>query len=317
MGNGGANQNMGLENKKGIFFTSLAIVILSIFLFTILFFSSVGKRSSIEKRVETLDDFVFSVEEDLPRQLKISGFRTIFLLEQKITSEGNYIDDLDSVFQEIFFNGSIDGKSEQIMMGATFPDILQTLQERAAKVNANVTILNPVVYLSQSDPWNVKVEFSANLLIEDKSNLVLWNKTSPIIALVSVENFNDPLYLVNTNGLIVNQIKKTPYDNFVLGDDVSNLSSHIESSFYISSPTAPSFLDRLQGINSPNANGIESIVNLQELSSQGIPLTEKSAVDYIYFSQSNPSFCQVQPSGLPSWLRIDDAHLGVYQVSCV
>jgi len=89
-------------------------------------------------------------------------------------------------------------------------------------------------------------------------------------------------------------------------------------SYYIASPNrGSSFLDRLQGDFSADANGVESLVNLQELSQKGIAAKPgKSIVDYIYFSNENPASCVVD-SGLPSWFRLDDPlHTGIYQASC-
>ena len=102
------------------------------------------------------------------------------------------------------------------------------------------------------------------------------------------------------------------------GTDIFNLTGHALNSYYLASTSGPSFLNRLQGISSGNDNGIESLVNLQELSQQGIVVKEKSVVDYIYFLSVNEASCNDAPSGMPSWFRLDseDGHLSTYQVSC-
>ena len=94
--------------------------------------------------------------------------------------------------------------------------------------------------------------------------------------------------------------------------DVSNLKKHVENSYYINSSLAPGFLNRLQGKLSSNANGIESLVNLQKLSNQGITIKSKSVVDYIYFSENNPVSYPI--IGMQNWFRIDEAHLDIYDV---
>ena len=267
-----------------------------------------------------MNSFVFSIEENLPRQLKTTGFRIIFLLEKRIIKTGSYITNLNSVFQELFFNGTLYGQTDidtqTIMEGAKLSDIVLSLQQKADKINANIEIINPTLTLTQEDPWNIKVTLSANILIKDKTNLVSWNKTNNITALVPITNFEDPLYVINTNNLIVNKIIKTSFKNFVQGSDISNLSSHSLNSYYLHSTSAPSFLDRLQGLTLPNEDGIESLVNLAELSSKGVEIKDKSVVDYIYFSSQNPSSCNVIPPGMPTWFKLDDAHLTKYQVSC-
>lgn len=303
-------------NKRGIFFVVLAMVIISIFLVSIAFYSAFINRESVQRRVETLDNFVFAIEEDLPRQIYINGFRTIFILENEIIESGAYASNIQSVFQEAFFNGTVHGQPEVLLNGATFGYIESSIQQKAAKINAEVSLQNPILDVSQKDPWNIAFTLNATFLAEDKAGVALWNKTISLTANVPVESFNDPLYLVNTNGVIANKIIQTNQTPFVSGGDVSNLSAHTQNSYYIALTSAPSFLKRLEGDFSADANGVESLVNLNELANQGLQVYSKSAVDYIYFSQQNPLSCNVLPAGMPSWFRLDDAHLTTYGVSC-
>ncbi len=111
-------------NKRGIFFTLMAIIILSIFLFSGVFYSDFLIRGSVQKRVETLDSFVYLTESDLSRQIYINGFRTIFILEKKTAESGNYQSNVDSVFQESFFNGTVYGQQESLLQGTNFSSIL-------------------------------------------------------------------------------------------------------------------------------------------------------------------------------------------------
>ncbi len=309
-----------IKNKRGIFFTTIVIIILILFITTFSFYSENKERKSTQKRIETLNNFIFSIEEDIPRQLYASGFRIIFLLEKNIIETGSYITNLNSAAQELFFNGTLYGginpDIQAIMEGAKFFDINSSLQSKAAKINAEIEIINPSMSLRQIGPWNVKITLSSTTIIKDKSNLVSWNKTQNISALIPIENFEDPLYLINTNGLVTNKITKTPYTTFVQGNDVSNLYTHSQNSYYTNSTLAPSFLDRLEGKTSASPHGIESLVNLAKLSLQGITIQDKSVVDYIYFSSQNPAACNVQPSGMPAWFKLDNSHLTTYQVSC-
>ena len=51
---------------------------------------------------------------------------------------------------------------------------------------------------------------------------------------------------------------------------------------------------------------------MPELSAQEIETKDKSCVDYIYFSDDTPEDNGIQE--MPSWFRIDDAHLDDYGV---
>lgn len=302
-----------IKNKKAMIFTLLAMALLALFLASYGFYTISKDRKSINKRIDTMNNFVYSVEQDLPRKLFISGFRTIFLFEKKITESGNYITDLNSTFQELFYNGTISGVYQELMEGVTFSGIVSSINEKAREINVNVSLLNPNVTITQEDPWNVKIVLEANLFVKDKGDLALWNRTIILESFVPITNFEDPLYLVNTNGLVVNKINKTIHTDFVSGSDVTNLLDHYTNSYYINISLGPSFLDRLEGKTSSNINGIESLVYLPELAAQGVPIKSKTVVDHIYFTNNDPTSYQIQ--GMPSEFRIDDDHLSVYEVS--
>ncbi|MBM3234618.1 hypothetical protein FJZ19_06015 [Candidatus Pacearchaeota archaeon] len=302
---------MKIKNKKAVFFTILVICLLFLFLVVYTSFSAISKREAINKRIETMNNFVFSMEKDLSRQLYISGYRAIFIFEKKIVEEGSYISDINSSFQELFFNGTLDGENQEIMNGAKFSDIQNSINHSANRINVAVSFSRYNVSISQIDPWRVRISFKTDIFISDMNNLVFWNKTETVDAYVPVEGFEDPIYTLNANG-IIRKINHTNYVVFASGTDVSNLTNHVQSFYYLNSTLAPSFLDRLEGKTSPNEQGIESLAYLPELSSQGISIKSKSCVDYIYFSSSNPDSKNIQ--GMPLWFILDDAHLDIYQV---
>jgi hypothetical protein len=307
-------------NKKGMFFTILVISLISLFILTYNIYSSSqeNKREAVKRRITTLNNFIFSLEQDLSRKIYISSFRAIFLIEKKIVDTGEYIDNLNSTFNELIFNGSIDGEQEIIMQGSTISDIQNSIREKAGKINANFSFSYPKLILTQTDPWHIKVILDTNISIRDNTGLAFWNRAEGIVTFISINNFEDPVYVVSTNGLVINQINQTPYKEFVSGTDYSNLTSHVQNSYYLASIHAPSFLKRLQGDLNPDENGIESLVYLPELSQQGIPVEEKSIVDYVYFSSNNPDSCQID--GMSSWFRLDTVspgHLNTYNSTCV
>ncbi|MDP2926224.1 MAG: hypothetical protein Q8N99_07645, partial [Nanoarchaeota archaeon] len=167
-------------NKKGIFFTILAIALLSLFAVSYSIYSFAQNREGVDKRIKTLNNFVSSLEEDIPRKLYISGYRIIFIFERKIIEDVDYIDDLDGKFTEAFEEGTIDGidyhtgegEFGTLLQGATFNDIVEKINEKAKSLNVEVEFKNPRITITQSDPWNVKVILNSKLIIKDKGGLV-------------------------------------------------------------------------------------------------------------------------------------------------
>ncbi|MBX4196284.1 hypothetical protein KW805_01725 [Candidatus Pacearchaeota archaeon] len=303
---------MGI-GKKGIFFTSMVIILLSLFFISYAAYSEYTDRRPVEKRIETMNKFLFSLETDLSRQMYIAGFYSIFIMEKEIVETGTYNPNVTQSFQELFLNGTMQGKDEPFILGAKLPDVQATISAKAEKINVIVNMQSSTPLIDQVDPWHVRIRLPINLSVRDASNLASWNKSYEVTAFVPVQGFEDPLYLVNTHGLVSNNITKTSYTPFVSGSNVANLLLHLQQSAYYENTLAPSFLDRLQGKTSANTNGIESFIYLPKLSGQGLTVQDKAAVDWIYFSSASPSASHIQ--GMPSWFRLADTHLSTYNVS--
>ncbi len=92
--------------------------------------------------------------------------------------------------------------------------------------------------------------------------------------------------------------------------DIENLRSFLFDGCYRSSK-GPSYLMRLGGNLSNSPVGIESFVNIDELSANGVSThIGKSCVDYIYFSNEDTMNYQIK--GMPDWFYIDEDHLNDY-----
>jgi hypothetical protein len=306
-----------MRNKRGMFFMILSVVLVTFLIFSLTFFSFTKDRDAIEERINTLNGFVFAAEEDLKRRLFISGFRMIFLFEKRIIERGEYIDDADARFDELFFSGTLYGDSfSDVTTGATFADIKDELERKAGKIGANLSLYNADLVVTQEDPWNVKFSLNAELFVNDLSGLASWNRTITSSTFVPVQGFGDPIYSISTNSLVFVNITKSPYVFDPL--DINNLRNHALGSFYVVSPNnAPSFLNRLEGDLSSNLNGIESLVNLDKLVSAGVAVdSSRSDIDHEYFGVSSNE-CAVSPSGMPSWFKLNSNRVGDYQVVCV
>ncbi|MGV8142701.1 MAG: hypothetical protein ACP5NS_03645 [Candidatus Pacearchaeota archaeon] len=297
--------------KRGIFFTSIAIVIITLLILTYTVYSKAEERKTIQRRIETMNTFAHSLEQDISRKVFIAGFRSIFTFENKIIESGSYISNVNASFQEMFFNGSLNGVSQPIMSGATLADILNSISSIGDKVNINVTITNPQIIIDQVDPWSVRVKLTGNLTIKDSGNLASWERVLSAESFIPLYYFDDPIYTINTGGIIIQKINQTIYSQF----DSSTLLIHTQQKYYKASTEAPSFLDRLEGniaLSSPY--GIESLVDLDDLQNKGLSISPKSIVDHAYFSQANPSACHI--AGMPSWFYLDNSHLSSYNASC-
>ena len=303
-------------NKRGQIFTIISILLISLMFVSFELFSFIHERNVVKTRVSTMNNFLYSIEQNLERQMYISGFRILFLAENEITSTGEYID-VEDFFNAAFFNGTVNGDSNNsILVGATYDDIIFSLNEKSKKINVDIVLTNSSISITQEDPWFVKFTMTSDFIMQDKGDLAKWNKQQVISAFIPVEGFEDPIYTVNSYARVSRKISQTLYEgNYATDSDITNLLSHFDNNYYAANPSAPNFLKRLEGNLSANENGIESFVDTSEFSQQGISILTKSDIDYIYFSSNNPTYYSV--SGMPSWFNIDseDDHLTKYNVT--
>ncbi|MBI2124748.1 hypothetical protein HYT92_03070, partial [Candidatus Pacearchaeota archaeon] len=169
------------------------------------------------------------------------------------------------------------------------------------------------VKLNQSDPWTIEAGIDITLDIKDKRNTSQWARNRYLTTRISIIGFEDPLYLINSKGRITNPIIKTNITPFVIGGNVQNLLKHANNSYYIANNDAPTFLMRFEGDLGNSTYGVESLVNLEEFQQQGLVLKDRSIVDHIYFGTKNTINYRINAT--PEWFKIDQEHLGVYQVT--
>lgn len=300
--------------KRGIFFTTAAIALTIVIIFTYSSYSAYrlsDRMDTIQTRIETVNFFIKDVEKDLKNGVYIAGFRTLLSFNQFITTNGSFLDNVNERFKESFLNGTIKQQPLSLMKDSTFKDWADKIQAEADKVDIifNFTINN--VKLNQTDPWSIDIGLNLSLDIRDKRNTSYWIRDRYLTQQISIIGFEDPLYVVNSKGRITNSIAISNITKFVDNGDMTNLLFHTNNSFYIAHNDAPSFLMRFQGDLGNSTYGIESLVNLAEFQQQGLQLKDRSVVDYIYFGTKSTANYRINST--PEWFKLDEGHLDVYQ----
>ncbi|MFH1770229.1 MAG: hypothetical protein ABH828_01595 [archaeon] len=305
--------------KKGFVYittvTIFLIIIVSLF-FIHEVYNDRSSGDSIETRIKTIDYFISDLEEDIERAAYISGFRTFIALEEYVSANGVFLDDVEQSFLEAFFNGTIGATSPPILDQSTFSQYISKVNANSNKIGINFNITVSSIELYQIDPWIVGVEINTQVNITDYKGLAEWNFDQTFLSEIPIEDLKDPLYSVKTLGRLPSFVKRTNITDFVAADNSTDeLLSHIENSYYNASIRAPSFLMRFEGNLSNDTNGIESIVDISFLEKQEdleIHYT-RSVIDYIYFGVGvTNNKCNVQ--NMPSWFRIDENHVPDYEI---
>ncbi len=320
--------------KKGMFLTFIAISLIAalIMIFTPPDITLSGDMQATRTRVLNVNNYVLDLENVyLERTLQATGRKTIISLIEYMEAEtirtGTevFLTDFEANFEEVLLDGTIGGVdidtyyTGDIMTGNTYNDWLDRVKT-TAKNTFNVDTVYGVsdIKVYQITPWFVSVD--ANLSFNVSSETASWNRTAVIKTEISVENFEDPYYLVKTSGGYKNIINKsgTKFDEW----DVEKVKDFIRNGNYthFENSNAPSFLMRFTNdISASGCCGIESLVNPNN---PAVSDKDVSYAGYLYWSSvencASPPYTLVSVNEIntefPNF-KFDVNHLAKYKLS--
>jgi len=308
------SENMAL-NKRGVFFTLAAITIVLFLILSLPMFLTQerSQKTAVLSRIRAMNNFVKDVEKDLDRELKISGFRALLGMQEYVASKGSFLNNSREALKSALANGTIETESLSIMQDSSLEDWTEKVRAMASNVNIDLNVTVNSLDIHHTSCWALEVDINVTFLVADRADVASWKFSKVYSVELSILSLEDPLYTISTYNRVVHQINITPYEgSYVSGTDTTNLMEHTTKGFYANS-TGPSFLMRFEGNLSNSTFGIESLVYVPYLETQGIPVKQKSVVDYIYFSNESPTFHRI--NNTPEWFYLDDEHLEKYQIS--
>ncbi|MBI2646868.1 hypothetical protein HYW99_00135 [Candidatus Woesearchaeota archaeon] len=291
-----------MKNKKGIFFTFIAISIM--ILFTLIFTpqADISLRKdtrAIKARIGNINSYVDDLEyRYFETVLRATTYKTILSLIYYINSTQQFLDNLDSAFYEVALNGTINGYNIDLITGKKimYENNLTYWSDKIAEtarqtLNVNTTIHISNVSINQTTPWSIDARLSLDITVI--SSVAIWKKTNiTILTSIDIHGLHDPYYLVNTNGQYSYRINKSEIEFNKW--NISNVRDHINNETYVhwQNSQAPSFLMRFTNtIERSLCCGIESLVNPNRISPSANNVNE-SYVDYIFWSPEIETRCE-------------------------
>ncbi|MFH1447837.1 MAG: hypothetical protein ABIG39_03150 [Candidatus Micrarchaeota archaeon] len=329
--------------SAGIFYSLMVLSLLGpIVLYIISYMDSVktqGEQMTVKFEGIELANYADSISLDVPRVLDIASKRAIVAVIDHADTAGYGVGDAELELTALVLNNTYsDGSSASIMLNSSFSHWINSTQMIGANHGfiANITVEN--LSIKHSDPFILNFSIDLHVDITDRTQSMRLNRTYSAFTLISIEGFTDPLYPINTRGLIERVITKV---NMTINDTTST-EYMINNSWYVNNPDAPSFLERLQGCTWPNdtahncsdeyyGNGIESFIFFPELrahfeETDPILLPNASMVDHMYFNDTVLALplypfpyivgCNVSgiTDGVYDWFKMDAAHNDTYGV---
>ena len=303
--------------KKGYVYTISILLLLGVLL--ALHTAQTNNQQPIannQLRMIAMNDFLSDLEQDLERATFIAGFRSFLAIEEHLIDTTAYLDSLEDTFFEAITKGTIQEQEYEILNNSALKDYFLRINYTASQQGLIINLTTNNLVLSQVNPWSVRVTHEPTIYLLDARAGIEWNLTTTTTTNIPISNLQDPLYIIETNNRAPNEItrQEPPYYVHPTTNDTTNLEETMINSYYAASEQAPSFLQRYEGNNTPHEQGIQSLINPELLSAQGITIyDDRSLVDHLYFFEpGSADWCDIQ--GLPVYFKIDDDNKVFYDL---
>lgn len=306
-------------NKKGFTYLIAVSFLIATLIVVYLSASNYGFQDQEElykNRILAMNSFIEDFNQDVHRASYISAFRTLLSLEDYVAIQGVFFNDTETQFKETFYYGQINGSEAELMNGSSFEDYLQKVNAVATKIGLHSQVNVTNINLFHSEPWSIDVVVTAIVNISDNHHIASWYYEKNYTTNIPIYDLRDPLYSTFTFNRIPNTIRTLDEPYLVNGTDTTNLQSHINGSYYLATPLAPSFLQRFENNITPNIYGIESIVNVGLISAQDVGVCEDCVkVDWMYFNDiSYDEICDIQNIDPITYFVITESRNTTYEV---
>ena len=326
---------VGFKNKKGLFFTLIAILMVAVFFAALSPRQGDDLRDKIpvtEARMAVADNFITLLRTAyIPAALRTSSYNAMVSISEYQKSNGlrfGSYDELQRHFAEVMINGSMDCGTyrsvEQCICNCTSTNLsymknktltkrlrdIVELSDSDLQIRTNFSYRDYKVSLFQDNgtgPFQVGVNATINFT--STNGLAWWNFTETYSVVLNVEGIEDPLYGVESRNVTQDG---TIYTNRFVETNITEWNAttvfkQIDERKYAYNPRGTSILTRFTVANeSSPCCGIESFINTHVMNNSNITgTTGKSFVDWCFFGDR----C---PEGRPN---VDPGHL--YNISCI
>lgn len=212
------NIKLEISRRKGIIYSLLTVLLLApSIILLIMYFNSArieGQNLSNKIRADDLNSFQKSLLEDLSRSLKISTQRALLHANEVIATTGKPFSNSSQSISEMVFNGTLDGVGVPSLNGSggsTCNTVLcwkDNYTKIAKQTGFNFSVEIVSVSITPYDSWNLNSSAEIKIFLKDTETNSSINHTVMQSSKVPITGFEDPLYLLKTNGKVSRLIKK-------------------------------------------------------------------------------------------------------------
>jgi len=201
---------------KGVFF-SFIMVFLTVTIITLVaiqnsLISSRREEIFIESRINSMNNLYESIVRDIQKSLEIIAIRAMAVAFMNVSASGQVLPNANESLKQLILYGTLDGSPMSLMENATFLEWISKIKEVSELKGFSTDINVNSMTIKPYDSFNLEIETNISINITDEQGVASLNKFTIIDSLVDIENLEDPLYPLKTEGLGNNIIKKSPYE---------------------------------------------------------------------------------------------------------
>ncbi|MEM5772671.1 MAG: hypothetical protein QXL86_00360 [Candidatus Aenigmatarchaeota archaeon] len=204
-----------MKRNKGLVYSFIALLlVLPSILLIIAYFNTFrveGENYVSKVRAENMKNFYSSLIADVKRSLKISTFRAILYATQNITESGKPLTNVDEKIAEMIHKGTLDGIDVPSLTSEPCNTVNCWKENYTALANSlgynlNIKILS--ISIKPYDSWNINSSITMEIELKDENMKMRIKRNVTESSIVPITGFEDPLYVLNTYGKVINLVKK-------------------------------------------------------------------------------------------------------------
>jgi len=166
----------------------------------------------IKSRINGLNDLYNNIIFDSKKSLNIIGKRAISIASSHVIQDGIPLSNSNETIKDLMVYGKFNETQDPLMEGSRISDWIEKMVEISLMKGYQLNLKIENVTVKPYDSFNLIIEADTVVNITDP-RIASINREEHVETLVSIEGIEDPLYPLNTNGMITQKIQKTPYEN--------------------------------------------------------------------------------------------------------
>lgn len=198
---------------RGQFYSVIAVfIVIPFVIFISLYVASQGGESGVYETVvaDQIHQMEKSIETDFGKAIVTSGKRAMLAGDDYVVMNGRAMASASAGIKELMEKGTMEGNESLLMFNNTIAN--WTSKILAVPSNFNVSISYSSLNILSYGSFYINASARLNVSVADELGIARIDKRNQYYeTLIPVEDAEDPVFALNTNGMVKRTVKISPY----------------------------------------------------------------------------------------------------------